>query len=65
LNIKSNFFKDLLNDEPFAKKDIITIQDPSNLSKFNMNNFFYLKEKLKWTDDDTIEKQDPKYFLTM
>lgn len=60
LNLKSNFFKDLLNDEPFAKKDVVSIQDPANLSKFNMNNFFYLKEKLKWTDDDSAERQDPK-----
>ena len=63
LNLKANFFKDLINDEPFAKKDIITIQDPSNLSKFNMNNFFYLKENLKWENDDTLERQNPNFYL--
>lgn len=63
LNLKANFFKDLLTDVPFAKKDIITIQDPSNLSKFNMKDFFYLKENLKWEKDDTIERQNPDYYL--
>lgn len=63
LNLKANFFKDLLNDEPFTKKDIITIQDPLNLTKFNMNNFFYLKEQLKWNKDDSIDKNDPQYYL--
>ena len=63
LNLKSNFFKDLLNDEVFTKKDIITIQDPSNLSKFNMNTFFYIKENIKWEKDDTIERLNPNYYL--
>ena len=63
LNIKANFFKDLMTDVAFAKKDIITIQDPSNLSKFNMNEFFYLKENLKWEKDDTIERQNPDFYL--
>ncbi len=63
LNIKANFFKDLLTDEPFVKKDIITIQDPSNLSKFNMNNFYYLKENLKWEADDSEERASAGYYL--
>lgn len=61
--MKANFFKDLLTDEPFAKKDIVNLQDPSNLSKFNMTNFYYLKEKLQWTEDDTLLRQDPNYYL--
>ena len=63
LNLKANFFKDLLNDEVFAKKDIIYIQDPANLNKFNMSNFFYLKENLKWEADDSAERQNPNYYL--
>lgn len=63
LNLKANFFKDLLNDEPFVKKDIITIQDPNNLNKFNINNFYYLKENLKWDGDHTEERKDPNYYL--
>lgn len=59
-----NFFKDLLTDEPFAKKDIITIQDPSNLSKFNINTFFYVKENLKWEKEASAsEKNDPSFYL--
>ena len=64
LNLKANFFKDLLTDEPFAKKDIITIQDPNNLNKFNMSNFFYLKENLKWEKEASAsEKSDPNFYL--
>lgn len=64
LNLKANFFKDLLTDEPFLKKDIITIQDPSNLTKFNINSFFYLKENLKWEKDASeADKQDPSFYL--
>lgn len=63
LNIKPNFFKDLLTDEPFLKKDIITIQDPSNLTKFNIQSFFYIKKSLKWEEDDSAERQNPAYYL--
>lgn len=31
LNIKPKYWKDLLTDEPFTRKDIIHIQDPQNL----------------------------------
>ena len=31
LNISAQNWKDLLTDEPFKRKDIITIQDPHNL----------------------------------
>lgn len=63
LNLKANFFKDLLNDVAFTKKDIVTIQDPNNLDKFNINNFVCVKEKLKWEKDDTLDRQDPQYYL--
>ena len=43
LNINDNTEKDLINDEVFTKKDIISLQDPSNLSKFNMNNFYHVE----------------------
>jgi peptidyl-prolyl cis-trans isomerase-like 2 len=61
--LKPNFLKDLLNDVPFSRKDIITIQDPSNLSKFNINDFFYLKKKLKWTESDIEERKKSDYYL--
>lgn len=32
LNIKQKYWKDLLTDEPFSRKDIIHLQDPLNLA---------------------------------
>ncbi|KAJ8286198.1 hypothetical protein GJAV_G00035690 [Gymnothorax javanicus] len=64
LNIKTKSYKDLLTDEPFTRKDIITLQDPTNLDKFNVSNFFHVKNSLKVVDPD-VEKamQDPSYHL--
>jgi len=47
LNIKPNFWKDLVTDEPFTRKDIITIQDPTNLDKFNLASFYHIRKNLK------------------
>lgn len=58
LNIKPSYWKDLLTDEVFVRKDIITIQDPTNLDKFNMQSFYHIKKKLKLT---TEEDEDDKY----
>uniref|UniRef100_A0A667XJ55 RING-type E3 ubiquitin transferase n=1 Tax=Myripristis murdjan TaxID=586833 RepID=A0A667XJ55_9TELE len=64
LNIKTKSFKDLLTDEPFARKDIITLQDPTNLDKFNVSNFFHVKNNLKVLDpDEEKAKLDPAYHL--
>lgn len=51
LNIKTKSFKDLLTDEPFTRKDIITLQDPTDLSKFNLANFYHLKNNLRVEDE--------------
>lgn len=53
-------WKDLLTDEPFARKDIIVIQDPQNLDKFNISKFLHLKKDWKVKDDEKIHA---KYFL--
>uniref|UniRef100_A0A3Q1HP89 RING-type E3 ubiquitin transferase n=1 Tax=Anabas testudineus TaxID=64144 RepID=A0A3Q1HP89_ANATE len=64
LNIKTKSFKDLLTDEPFTRKDIITLQDPTNLDKFNVSEFFHVKNNLKVLDpDEEKAKQDPAYHL--
>uniref|UniRef100_A0A672JC93 RING-type E3 ubiquitin-protein ligase PPIL2 n=1 Tax=Salarias fasciatus TaxID=181472 RepID=A0A672JC93_SALFA len=64
LNIKTKSFKDLLTDEPFARKDIITLQDPTNLDKFNVSDFFHVKNNMKCLDpDEEKAKQDPAYHL--
>uniref|UniRef100_A0A8C6XJS2 RING-type E3 ubiquitin transferase n=1 Tax=Naja naja TaxID=35670 RepID=A0A8C6XJS2_NAJNA len=64
LNIKTKTFKDLLSDEPFSRQDIITLQDPTNVDKFNVSSFFHVKNNLKVTDpDDEKARSDPSYYL--
>uniref|UniRef100_A0A8C9ZE28 RING-type E3 ubiquitin transferase n=1 Tax=Sander lucioperca TaxID=283035 RepID=A0A8C9ZE28_SANLU len=64
LNIKTKSFKDLLTDEEFTRKDIIVLQDPTNLDKFNVSDFFHVKNNLKVLDpDEEKAKLDPAYHL--
>ncbi|XP_063820847.1 RING-type E3 ubiquitin-protein ligase PPIL2 [Pseudophryne corroboree] len=64
LNIKPKSYKDLLTDEPFTRQDIITLQDPTQLDKFNVSNFFHVKNNLKVTDpDEEKARLDPAYHL--
>ncbi|KAG4079401.1 hypothetical protein HA402_008093 [Bradysia odoriphaga] len=61
LNIKTKNWKDLVNDEAFTRKDIITIQDPSALEKFNISTFHHIKRKLRVeTEEEKLEKKDPQ-----
>ncbi|KAJ1530985.1 hypothetical protein ONE63_005820 [Megalurothrips usitatus] len=55
LNFKTKNFKDLLNDQTFAKKDVITIQDPQNVEKFNLSTFFHIKNNHRLIDDDDAD----------
>lgn len=60
LNIKTKNWKDLINDQPFTRKDIITIQDPSRIEKFDISTFYFIKHKLRVeTDEERAEKKDP------
>ncbi|CAG7838055.1 unnamed protein product [Allacma fusca] len=60
LNIKGKNWKELLTDEPFTKTDIITIQDPTNLHKFNLTAFHHLKMNLKIQNEEYERaKTDP------
>jgi peptidyl-prolyl cis-trans isomerase-like protein 2 len=43
LNIKTKNWKDLLTDEKFNRKDIITLQDPHNMGLRNMLDFHFVK----------------------
>ena len=63
LNIKAKNWKELLTDEPFTRADIITIQDPSNLDKFNFQKFFHLKHNQKLPDADLKARSDPRYYI--
>lgn len=44
LNVKAKNWKDLLDDTPFTRGDLITLQDPADLTKFNMQTFFHLQQ---------------------
>nr|CAD7399038.1 unnamed protein product [Timema cristinae] len=55
LNVKTKNWKDLLTDEPFERKELITIQDPNNVNKFNLSKFHHIKNNLK-VEDDVVDK---------
>ncbi|XP_031551491.1 RING-type E3 ubiquitin-protein ligase PPIL2-like [Actinia tenebrosa] len=64
LNLKAKNFKDLITDEPFTRKDIITLQDPKNLEKFNISAFHHQRNNLKVPDkDEERAMRDPKFYL--
>ncbi|KAF9893240.1 Peptidyl-prolyl cis-trans isomerase cyp8 [Aspergillus nanangensis] len=44
LNIKGKLWRDLVTDDEFSRKDIITLQDPQNIESRNLSSFNYLKE---------------------
>ncbi|KAN0064003.1 cyclophilin peptidyl-prolyl cis-trans isomerase Cyp8 [Thecaphora frezii] len=52
LNIKAKFMRDLLTDEPFTKKDIITLQDPHNAEKKDISKLHHVQKNLVVTEAD-------------
>ena len=62
LNFKAKNYKDLLDDTPFTKNDIIVIQDPRNTTKFNLSSFHHVKNDLKVEDEEDVKKAktDPR-----
>lgn len=61
LNIKAKNWKDLVDDTPFARKDIISIQDPQHLEKFNISTFHHIRKKLRVeTEEEKLERKDPQ-----
>ena len=46
LNLKAHNMRDLMTDEPFVRDDLVTLQDPTDLNKFNMTTFHHLKNSL-------------------
>lgn len=54
LNIKGKNWKDLLDDTPFTKNDIIVIQEPNKLAKFNIASFHHVKNSLKVETEGNI-----------
>lgn len=44
LNIKAKNWKDLVSDDDFSRKDIITLQDPQNIQSRDLSSFKYIQE---------------------
>ncbi|KAH8148414.1 uncharacterized protein LAJ45_07516 [Morchella importuna] len=60
LNIKPKHWEDLVSGDVFSRKDIITLQDPHNLSNRDMSNFKYLKEGTSTlTPEQEAKRADP------
>lgn len=54
LNIKVNNWRDLLTDEEFTRADLITIQNPDDLTKFNISQFHHVKKNLRIENEGRI-----------
>lgn len=54
LNLKPKMWNDLVSDEPFTKKDIITLQDPQNLESRDLDKFKYLRDG----EDSGVPKEE-------
>ena len=52
LNLKVNNLRDLITDEPFTKKDIITLQDSNNIEKHNAASFHHIVQNLRWVEEE-------------
>jgi peptidyl-prolyl cis-trans isomerase-like protein 2 len=60
LNIKAKNWKDLVTDDDFMRKDIITIQDPQNVESRDLSAFKYLKDGVSTlTPEEEAERADP------
>eukprot|EP00906_Rhabdomonas_costata_P008014 RCo011440 len=64
MNVKFKNWKDLLDDTPFTKKDIVTIQDPHNIHKQNYSEFHHVKSDQLFVpsssvaeDEDSVESK--------
>lgn len=60
LNVKAKMWRDLVNDEEFSRKDIITLQDPQNLAARDLSAFKYIKEGTSTlTEEEEQERKNP------
>lgn len=59
MNIKPKLWQDLMDDEPFTRADIITLQDPQNAASRNLDQFQYLKDghEAQMTSEQEKERQ--------
>ncbi|SCV70221.1 BQ2448_1615 [Microbotryum intermedium] len=54
LNLKPGAWRDLLTDQPFTKKDVITLQDPLNIEGKDLSRFDYVKRDLKFGEEEQV-----------
>ncbi|GAA6019639.1 hypothetical protein JCM10207_006951 [Rhodosporidiobolus poonsookiae] len=52
LNIKPGNWNDLMDDIPFTRKDIITLNDPLNMQQRDLSKFDYVRRALKVDTDE-------------
>ena len=56
LNLKPRNMRDLVTDEPFTRTDLVTLQDPTNLGKFDMTSFHHLQNSLRVGEEGMREQ---------
>lgn len=60
LNIKAKMWRDLVSDDEFTRKDIVTLQDPHDLGNRDMAGFKYIQEGTSTlTEEQEAERNDP------
>ncbi len=60
LNIKAKNWRDMVSEEEFSRKDIITLQDPQNIESRNLSTFKYLQDGADTaTPEQQRERNDP------
>ena len=60
LNIKAKMWRDLVSDEEFSRKDIITLQDPQNVGSRDLSSFKYIQDGVSTlTEEQKKERNDP------
>ncbi|PGH03416.1 peptidyl-prolyl cis-trans isomerase-like 2 [Helicocarpus griseus UAMH5409] len=57
LNIKAKMWRDLVSDQEFGRKDIITLQDPQNVESRDLSSFKYLKDGESGLSDEQLREQ--------
>ncbi|KAI8824424.1 cyclophilin-like domain-containing protein [Fimicolochytrium jonesii] len=60
LNIKTKNWTDLMTDVPFKRKDVITLQDPHNITMRNITDFYYVKKDMKVENEGAGKKEEDK-----
>lgn len=58
LNIKAKMWRDLVSEEEFGRKDIITLQDPQNVQSRDLSEFKYLREGVNTLTEEQRRERD-------